>query len=158
MCLHTNMCAWIQWRWLASTCGLNEKGPRSGWDKQVRKFNPTLPTPVVIGRVWKGQVCQDSRILGVLSGKTDLRSCLFRPNICPGFLHRYWLSPASVHSAPVSLDGGTGECDYPWLYSGVRSGVTCMDLLDCFRRTKKMCSLCLWGENRACHEGLERPV
>lgn len=27
----------------------------------------------------------------------------------------------------------------------MRSEVICMDLLDCFGRTKKMCSLCLWG-------------
>lgn len=86
VCLHTHILAQTHQRCLAETCGLNEKRPRSGWDKQVRKFNLTPPTPVIIGRVCKGQICQGSRILGVLSGKTDLRSCLFRSNICPGLL------------------------------------------------------------------------
>lgn len=57
---HTHILACTQQWCLAGTCGLNEKRPQSGWDKQVRKFNLTLPTPVIIGRVWKGQLCQDS--------------------------------------------------------------------------------------------------
>ena len=143
---------------LAGTCSLNEKGPQSGWDKQVRKFNLTLPTPVIISRVWKGQVCQDSRILGVWVAKPIWGPVCPALTFAPGFLHPHWLSPLLCTGARCPLMGVQSDCDYPWLHFKVKSGVTCKDLFDCFGRTEKMCSLCLWEEIRACHEGLGRPA
>lgn len=143
--LHANPLARAHQRCLAGMCGLNEKSPRLGWDKQVRKFNLTLPAPVVIGKVGKGQVCQDSRILGVWVAKPIWGPVCSVLTFALDASAPHGLSLLPCAASRFALTGVQGECDYPWLHSGVRSGVTCMDLLDCFGRTKKMRSLCLSG-------------
>lgn len=145
MCLHTHIPTQTHQGYLAGICGLNEKRPQSGWDKQVRKFNLTLPTPVIISRVWKGQICQDSRILGVWVAKPIWGPVCFVLTFAPDFSTWHWRSLLLCTVPWFLLMGGQSECDYPWLDSGVRSEVTCMDLLHGFGRTKKMYSLCLCG-------------
>lgn len=127
---------------LVGTCSLNEKGPQSGWDKQVRKFNLTLPTPVIIGRVWKGQVCQDSRILGVWVAKPiwgpvcsvltfapDSSACTDFPLFCarcPGV--SWWGYGVSVITPDSTL--GSGQGSFSWTCSiasgGQRKCVPCV--------------------------------